>query len=47
MKKLNDTITFRNGASINCRIVQTPMLTNSGIHEMASEDTIQYYNARS
>lgn len=47
MKNLNDTITFRSGASINCRIVQTPMLTNSGVNEMASEDTIQYYNARS
>ena len=35
MKQLNDTITFRNGASVNNRIIQTPMLTNSGIHEEA------------
>lgn len=33
MKKLTDTITFRHGATINNRIVQTPMLTNSGLDE--------------
>ena len=35
MKQLTDKITFRSGATINNRIVQTPMLTNSGIHEEA------------
>lgn len=47
MKKLTDTITFRHGATINNRIVQTPMLTNSGLDEKVSQDTIDYYNARS
>lgn len=47
MKKLNDTITFRNGATLTNRIVQTPMLTNSGLHEEVSEDTLRYYARRS
>ena len=47
MKQLNDKITFRNGATVTNRIVQTPMLTNSGIDEMASDDTIRYYSRRS
>ena len=47
MKQLNDKITFRNGATVNNRIIQTPMLTNSGVNEEVSEDTIRYYAARS
>ncbi len=47
MKKLTDKITFRHGATINNRIVQTPMLTNSGINEMVTDTTMNYYNARS
>ena len=47
MKQLTDHITFRNGAEVNNRIIQTPMLTNSGIHEEVCEDTIRYYAARS
>ena len=45
MKSLKDKVTFRNGATINTRIAQTPMLTNSAHHEKATEDTIQYYHA--
>ena len=45
MKSLMDKVTFRNGATINTRIAQTPMLTNSAHHEEATEDTIQYYHA--
>lgn len=47
MKKLTDKITFRHGASINNRIVQTPMLTNSGVNEMVTDATLNYYNKRS
>ena len=47
MKQLNDKITFRNGATVNNRIIQTPMLTNSGVNEEVCEDTIRYYAARS
>ncbi len=47
MKSLKDKVTFRNGATINTRIAQTPMLTNSAYHEEATEDTIQYYTRRS
>lgn len=47
MKKLTDTVTFRHGATINNRIVQTPMLTNSGKDEKVTDSTLEYYNARS
>lgn len=47
MKKLTDTVIFRNGTTINNRIAQSPMLTNSGKDEMVTEDTINYYAARS
>lgn len=47
MKKLTDKITFRHGATINNRIVQTPMLTNSGVNEMVTDTTLKYYDARS
>ncbi len=47
MKKLTDHITFRHGATLNNRLVQAPMLTNSGKDEMVSQDTLDYYAARS
>lgn len=47
MKKLTDKIVFPNGAIINNRIAQSPMLTNSGKDELVTEDTINYYGARS
>lgn len=47
MKKLTDKVVFRNGATINNRLAQSPMLTNSGKDEMVTEDTINYYAARS
>lgn len=48
MQKLNDTATFRNGATVANRIVQPPMLTNSGRDDgHVTQDTINYYNQRS
>ncbi|WP_283596189.1 NADH-dependent oxidoreductase [Limosilactobacillus vaginalis] len=47
MKQLTDHITFRHGATINNRLVQAPMLTNSGDNEAVSQDTLDYYGARS
>lgn len=48
MKKLNDTVSFRHGATIANRIVQPPMLTNSGLGDgYVTPDTIKYYNERS
>lgn len=47
MKKLTDKIKFRHGAIINNRLVQTPMLTNSGKDEHITQDTINYYAQRS
>jgi len=47
VKKLSDEITFRHGATISTRIAQSPMLTNSGLDEKVSEDTIDYYSVRS
>lgn len=47
MKQLTDHITFRHGATINNRLVQAPMLTNSGDNETVSQDTLDYYGARS
>ncbi len=47
MKKLSDKVTFPHGATINCRVAQTPMLTNSGKDEMVTEDTLNYYKVRS
>ena len=46
MKKLSDKVTFKHGAVINNRTVQPPMLTNSGLNGMVSEDTISYWKAR-
>ncbi|MFK8243161.1 MULTISPECIES: NADH-dependent oxidoreductase [unclassified Facklamia] len=47
MKKLTDKITLRRGATLNSRIIQSPMLTNSGLDEKVTEDTLKYYGARS
>lgn len=48
MKTLGDTVTFRNGATVVNRIVQPPMLTNSGVGDgYVTQDTIDYYNERS
>ncbi len=46
MKKLSDKVTFKHGAVINNRMVQPPMLTNSGLNGMVNEDTISYWKAR-
>lgn len=46
MKKLTDHVTFRHGATINNRLVQTAMLTSSGKDEHVTDSTIDYYNAR-
>ena len=46
-KKITDTISFRHGASIAPRTAQSPMLTNSGVHESVSDDTLKYYSTRS
>mgnify|MGYP003300855469 CR=1 FL=1 len=34
MKKLTDKITFRNGGTITNRLLQSPMLTNSGLDQL-------------
>lgn len=47
MKQLTDQVTFRHGATINNRLVQAPMLTNSGKDEAVTQDTLDYYGARS
>lgn len=47
MANLSDSLTFRHGATVNNRLVQSPMLTNSGQDGYATQDTIDYYNARS
>lgn len=47
MSKLNQSLTFRHGATVSNRFVQAPMLTNSGENGFATQDTIDYYNARS
>lgn len=46
MANLSDSLTFRHGATVNNRLVQSPMLTNSGQDGYATQDTIDYYNAR-
>ena len=45
MANLNDTLTFRHGATVANRFVQLPMLTNSGEDGYATTDTINYYHA--
>lgn len=47
MKKLTDKVTFRHGATLNHRMIQAPMLTNSGLDEAITQDTLDYYAARS
>ena len=47
MNKLTEQITFRHGASIRPRTAQSPMLTNSGVNESVSDETLDYYAARS
>ncbi len=47
MKQLTDHIVFRHGAETTNRIVQTPMLTNSGVNEMVTDATLDYYSQRS
>ena len=47
MSELNQSLTFRHGATVNNRFVQAAMLTNSGENGFATQDTIDYYNARS
>lgn len=47
MAKLDQSLTFRHGATVTNRFVQPPMLTNSGENGFATQDTIDYYNARS
>lgn len=47
-KALTDTVTLRHGARIKGRIVQPPMLTNSGLSGgFVSQDTLNYYTTRS
>jgi len=46
MKQLTDKIFFKNGAVINNRMVQSPMLTNSGNKGEVSQDTLNYWQAR-
>lgn len=47
MKKLTDHVIFKNGAVIKNRMVQSPMLTNSGNQGAVSRDTLAYWRARS
>ncbi|ABJ56951.1 NADH:flavin oxidoreductase [Oenococcus oeni] len=47
MKTLQDSIIFRHGAKIKGRIVQPPMLTNSGNDGYVTQDALDYYAARS
>lgn len=46
-KKLSDSVTFYHGAKVANRMVQPPMLTNSGHNGEVSADTLAYYKARS
>ena len=44
--QLTDHVTLRHGATLNNRIVMSPMQTHSGLKGgFASDDTIQYYSA--
>ncbi|MCH3904294.1 MAG: NADH-dependent flavin oxidoreductase [Lactobacillus sp.] len=46
MKQLSDQVIFRSGAKVNNRMVQPPMLTNSGNLGAVSSDTLAYWQAR-
>lgn len=46
--QLTDHVTLRHGATLNTRIVMSPMQTHSGLKGgFVSDDTIHYYSARS
>lgn len=47
MRNLTDKVTFRHGATITTRTAQSPMLTNSGVNEAVSDETLKYYDTRS
>lgn len=47
MKALTDQVQLRHGAVLQNRIVQSPMLTNSGDREYVTQDTLDYYGTRS
>ena len=47
MSQLTEKISFRHGASIAPRTAQSPMLTNSGVNESVSDETLKYYATRS
>lgn len=47
MKKLSNKVTFKHGAVISNRMVQPPMLTNSGLNGAVTDDTLAYWRARS
>lgn len=47
MPNLTDSLTFRHGATVTNRFVQAPMLTNSGEDGYVTDDTLNYYQARS
>lgn len=47
VKKLSDKVTFKHGAVVRNRMVQPPMLTNSGEKGHVSKDTLAYWRARS
>ncbi len=47
MKALTDQVQLRHGAVLQNQIVQSPMLTNSGDREYVTQDTLDYYGARS
>lgn len=45
MTQLSAPLTFKHGATLTNRFVQSPMLTNSGKDGYATQDTIDYYAA--
>lgn len=47
MADFSESLTFRHGATVANRFVQPPMLTNSGKDGFATDDTINYWQARS
>lgn len=47
MTDLKQPLTFRHGATVRNRFVEAPMLTSSGNAGFATQDTIDYYRARS
>lgn len=47
MTQLTDQVTFKHGATLANRMVQPPMLTNSGLNGQVTTDTLNYWQARS